>query len=59
VIFALGVFLVVLAVFAVDLVHRTPAALGGGILVVVAGAIGQEEAVEAVSWETLWGSLSG
>jgi Na+/H+ antiporter NhaD/arsenite permease-like protein len=53
VIFALGVFLVVLAMFAVDLVHRTPAALGGGILVVVAGAIGQEEAVEAVSWETL------
>ena len=44
-IFALGVFLVVLAVFAVDLVHRTPAALGGGILVVVAGSIGQEEAV--------------
>lgn len=37
--------MVVLAVFAVDLVHRTPAALGGGILVVVAGSIGQEEAV--------------
>ncbi len=52
-IFALGVFLAVLAVFAVDLVHRTPAALGGGILLVVAGAIGQEEAVEAVHWETL------
>ncbi len=52
-IFALGVFLVVLAVFAVDLVHRTPAALGGGMLLVVAGAIGQEEAVEAVHWETL------
>lgn len=51
--FALGVFLVVLAVFAVDLVHRTPAALGGGLLLVVAGAIGQEEAVEAVHWETL------
>ncbi|MDP9481566.1 MAG: ArsB/NhaD family transporter [Actinomycetota bacterium] len=52
-IFALGVFLVVLAVFAVDLVHRTPAALGGGVLLIVAGTIGQEEAVEAVHWETL------
>ena len=52
-IFALGVFLMVLAVFAVDLVHRTPAALGGGLLLIVAGSIGQEEAVEAVHWETL------
>jgi len=52
-IFAIAVFLVVLAVFAVDLVHRTPAALAGGILLVMAGAIGQEEAIEAVHWETL------
>ncbi len=52
-IFAIAVFLVVLAVFAVDLVHRTPAALAGGILLVIAGAIGQEEAIEAVHWETL------
>ena len=51
--FALAVFAVVLFVFAVDLVHRTPAALAGGILLVVVGAIGQEEAVEAVHWETL------
>src|ERR671917_524367 len=50
---AIAVFLVVLAVFAVDLVHRTPAALAGGILLVMAGAIGQEEAIEAVHWETL------
>jgi hypothetical protein len=35
-IFAILVFLVVLAVFAVDLVHRTPAALAGGILLVMA-----------------------
>src|ERR687893_98141 len=52
-IFALLVFVVVLAVFAVDLVHRTPAALAGGVLLVIAGAIGQEEAIEAVHWETL------
>ena len=52
-IFAIGVFVVVLTVFAVDLVHRTPAALAGGILLVMAGTIGQEEAIEAVHWETL------
>jgi Na+/H+ antiporter NhaD/arsenite permease-like protein len=52
-IFALAVFIVVLAVFAMDFVHRTPAALAGAILLVVAGAIGQEEAIEAVHWETL------
>src|ERR671911_3134476 len=50
---ALVVFLVVLAVFALDFVHRTPAALAGAILLIVAGAIGQEEAIEAVHWETL------
>jgi Na+/H+ antiporter NhaD/arsenite permease-like protein len=37
VVFALTVFAVVLFVFAVDLVHRTPAALAGGILLVIAG----------------------
>ena len=51
--FALAVFVVVLAVFALDFVHRTPAALAGAILLVVVGAIGQEEAIEAVHWETL------
>src|ERR671911_1175924 len=51
--FALAVFLTVLILFAVDLVHRTPAALAGGILLVMAGAIGQEEPIEAVHWETL------
>jgi Na+/H+ antiporter NhaD/arsenite permease-like protein len=51
--FALAVFLVVLAAFAVDLVHRTPAALAGGILLVMAGAISDHEAIEAVHWETL------
>jgi Na+/H+ antiporter NhaD/arsenite permease-like protein len=51
--FAAAVFAVVLILFAMDKVHRTPAALLGAILVVVAGAIGQEEAIEAVNWETL------
>ncbi len=53
VIFALAVFLLVLAVFAIDLVHRTPAALAGAVLLVMAGAIGQDEAIEAVHWDTL------
>src|SRR4028119_1785662 len=44
---------VLLFVFAVALVHRTPAALAGGILLVMAGAIGQEEAIAAGHWETL------
>jgi Na+/H+ antiporter NhaD/arsenite permease-like protein len=51
--FALAVFLIVLAAFAVDLVHRTPAALAGGILLVMVGAISDHEAIEAVHWETL------
>ena len=51
--FALAVFLIVLAAFALDLVHRTPAALAGGILLVMAGAISDHEAIEAVHWETL------
>ncbi len=52
-VFALAVFVVVLAVFALDLVHRTLATLAGGVLLVVAGAIGEDEAIEAVHWETL------
>jgi Na+/H+ antiporter NhaD/arsenite permease-like protein len=51
--FALAVFLVVLTLFALDLVHRTPAALAGGILLVMTGAISEHEAIEAVHWETL------
>ncbi len=51
--FAAAVFVAVLVLFAAEKVHRTPAALIGAVLVVVAGAIGQEEAIEAVNWETL------
>jgi Na+/H+ antiporter NhaD/arsenite permease-like protein len=52
-VFAVVVFVVVLTLFAAEKVHRTPAALRGAVLVVIAGAIGQEEAIEAVNWETL------
>ncbi|ABG03986.1 Citrate transporter [Rubrobacter xylanophilus DSM 9941] len=51
--FAVAVFAVVLALFALELVHRTPAVLGGAALLIIAGAIAEEEAVEAVNWETL------
>lgn len=50
---ALAVFFTVLAAFAFDLVHRTPAALAGAILLVIVGAIGEEKAIESVHWETL------
>ena len=50
---AIAVFVVVLFVFATDMAHRTPAALAGAVVLVVAGAIGEEEAIEAVHWETL------
>src|SRR5919107_2427103 len=50
---AIAVFVVVLFVFATDMAHRTPAALAGAVVLVIAGAIGQEEAIEAVHWETL------
>ncbi len=50
---AIVVFVVVLFLFATDMAHRTPAALAGAVVLVIAGAIGQEEAIEAVHWETL------
>lgn len=39
---AVSTFLVVLAVFAMFLVRRTPAALVGGILLAMTGTVGQE-----------------
>src|SRR5918995_2460887 len=50
---AIAVFVVVLFVFATDMAHRTPAALAGAVVLVMAGAIGEDEAIEAVHWETL------
>ena len=52
-VFAVAVFVAVLVLFATEKIHRTPAALMGAVLMVVAGAVGQEEAIEAVNWETL------
>jgi Na+/H+ antiporter NhaD/arsenite permease-like protein len=48
-----AVFVAVLAVIALEWVHRTKAALVGAAIVVVAGVLDQEQAVEAVDWGTL------
>jgi len=47
------IFLVALAVIAVEWVHRTKVALIGAGIMVIIGAIDQEHAVEAVDWEVL------
>ena len=56
--FAILTFLVVPAVFSMFLVRSIPAALAGGILLAMTGTVGQEEALDAVHWETL-GLLAG
>jgi Na+/H+ antiporter NhaD/arsenite permease-like protein len=50
---ASAVFLVALAAIASERVHRTKAALVGAALVVVAGLLDVDGAIEAVDWETL------
>jgi Na+/H+ antiporter NhaD/arsenite permease-like protein len=48
-----AVFVAVLAVIALEWVHRTKAALVGAAIVVVVGILDQEQAIEAVDWGTL------
>jgi Na+/H+ antiporter NhaD/arsenite permease-like protein len=50
---AVVVFLVALAVVAGDWVHRTQVALIGAAVVVLAGVIDQEQAIEAVDFNTI------
>jgi Na+/H+ antiporter NhaD/arsenite permease-like protein len=52
------VFLLALAIIALEWVHRTKVALVGATTVVVAGVIDQEQAIDAVDWGTL-GLLTG
>ncbi len=56
--FAVIVFLVALAVIASERVHRTQVALIGAAIVVVAGVIEQEQAIEAIDFNTI-GLLAG
>ncbi len=56
--FAVIVFLVALAVIASERVHRTQVALIGAAIVVVVGVIEQEQAIEAIDFNTI-GLLAG
>jgi len=51
-------FLATLIVIATERVHRTKAALAGAALIVVTGSLEQQEAVEAIDWNTM-GLLAG
>ena len=55
---AVGVFLVALALIAAEWVHRTKIALIGAALVVVSQTIHQEEAIQAIDFNTI-GLLAG
>jgi Na+/H+ antiporter NhaD/arsenite permease-like protein len=50
---AIATFAVVLAIVALEWLQRTKAALAGAVVVVLAGVLGLEDAIEAVDWETL------
>jgi len=52
------IFLVALAVIALEWVHRTKVALAGAGLVVILGILDLEEAIEAIDWATI-GLLAG
>ena len=56
--FAVGIFVVALAVIASERLHRTKVALVGAMLVLVTQTIEQEKAIEAIDWNTI-GLLAG
>src|ERR687896_2376609 len=51
--FAVAVFVVALALIASERVDRTKVALLGGTLVVLAGTLDQEQAIEAIDFNTI------
>ena len=55
---AIAIFLVALAVIALDWGHRTSVAFAGAALMVVLGILDQEHAIESVDWATI-GLLAG
>ena len=55
---AIVVFVVALAVIALEWAHRTKVALGGAALMVLLGILDQEAAIESIDWATL-GLLAG
>jgi len=55
---AVAIFVIALAVIALEWVHRTKVALVGAGLMVVVGILDEERAIEAIDWRTL-GLLTG
>jgi Na+/H+ antiporter NhaD/arsenite permease-like protein len=55
---AAAIFVIALAVIALEWVHRTKVALVGAGLMVVLGILDEEQAIEAIDWRTL-GLLTG
>ena len=53
IIFATAVFLISYAIIISEKIHRTAVALGGGMLVIIGGVINQEQAIEAIDFNTI------
>ena len=51
--FAVALFAVALALIASERVDRTKVALAGAVLVVVTGTLAQEQAIDAIDWNTI------
>jgi Na+/H+ antiporter NhaD/arsenite permease-like protein len=49
-----GVFLITYALIVTERVHRTLAALLGGLVMILLGVVGQEQAFEAVDWNVIF-----
>jgi Na+/H+ antiporter NhaD/arsenite permease-like protein len=56
--FAIGVFVIALGIIASEKLHRTTIALAGAVLIVVTQTIEQEQAIEAIDFNTI-GLLAG
>ena len=55
---AIAIFVVALAIIALDWGHRTSVAFAGAALMVVLGVLEQEQAIESIDWATI-GLLAG
>ncbi|AFQ43674.1 SLC13 family permease [Desulfosporosinus meridiei] len=53
VLFATAVFLISYAIIISEKIHRTAVALAGGMLVIIGGVISQEQAIEAIDFNTI------
>jgi len=53
IIFATAVFLICYAIIISEKIHRTVVALLGGMLVIIGGVINQEQAIEAIDFNTI------